>query len=335
MVKTSFSKRTNRINNCSFHSLRNFDKRTQFEIPRTAGYYEGDKSAVINCNNRPVNIKNNRSGIGNKYIYRPSFENEPIKGRIIDFDQIKAVQLKDQGYKVTLSESSLNELLYTQIPDPNDITWLVEEERRVNILRLQGKNAIEIKQILSIDPPLGRPQKSKMVKRTDTAILNQTNNQRLTELINEVRNGFIENNVQLARITAEFSKLLTIENILSITTDQLDQVINTLQSMNLPKKSEDYNIPRFIDLSFYQLKEGIINLIILSNAKNKDLPITNSMTGNMIKITTLQNKLREKNYLDLENLEVIDRDKLFDYANRNMKVIESFEGINTEDFIQA
>ena len=93
-----------------------------------------------------------RSGVGDRFIQRPGFMKEPVKGRDPGlFDKLSLEGVPDAGQLVRLSNDTIGQLNSVNTFDPTDVEWL----------RLYGQRKAlgESEESILRNPPLGREQR--------------------------------------------------------------------------------------------------------------------------------------------------------------------------------
>ena len=210
-------------------------------------------------NSAPNLPKNERNGMGNYNLQRPSFTAPDILPRHeIDFDKINALNLAQFGAKVQLGEETLEALLGVSLPDPSDRSWIAEYNRR--------KAAGETEEQLKRNPPFGRPQR--MIKKRinfGEAKLNLDGS--VAAITAAVEAGRAETLEQRRVLGIEVARVLgTAENIRDLSRRQTTQITNAVNRLKIPKDWRANNFEhRFWTNDEFKQKKGPISLFLMSN----------------------------------------------------------------------
>ena len=229
---------------------------------------------------------NERKGIGDSEIIRPAFVNQnPRKRLIVEFDKLQMLSVDEAGLVIKQNDNKLNYKTRVHIPDETDFAWIAEKNRLSAIYRDQFTNAgysadmIQplINRELDINKPLGREQRKVVTITDDIAHINNLNTKnKLNEIIQEVKDGRGENQVEKQQITAQLAEILDdTKEIDRLTTLQLTNLGTALARIGFPTTSKRLGIvPRFVDNEFYNANAGMINLLIFSRVREE--PNTNN-----------------------------------------------------------
>lgn len=274
----------------------------------------------------PLNL---RRGIGNYTILRPGFEQfAPYPRQAPDFEKLQALDIAQSGIKVQLSDDNLAKIFKVALPDPTDVNWIVEKERLVTLYKGQGKTDKEIEQLLTINKPLNRDQRTitKMENITTTAI---SLSNKISELHEEVKQGRAEG-VRGRKVI--FDRLLALakdtESLSNLSEQKLNAIGELLLKIQLPNDYKSFGITsRIIDAEYYFLNSGVINLLILNNVmynrrKGGKIDFNNPIKGvggKYIKLNSMESLLQytdaRRQFLDLQEFEMIKPDELATIIN--------------------
>jgi len=245
----------------------------QFEFKRPSF-----KSGVIYEEAKPAeNIDhiNQRTGTGNKQITRPAFMAPSIKLRtIVDFDKLQALDIEQAGQKVQLGESTIRQLFEVEMPDGQDTQWLSEKRRLTDLFRRQGMTQEQINRELEVNKPLGREQRTTTEQRNiGQSSLSMKN--KLKEIKEEIDNGNAQSRQQQAVLTGQLALILNdTQAIGALTQAQLQGLGASLARIGVPTNHKRLGlIPRFVDINYYNVNAGMINLLLFS--KVRETPNTN------------------------------------------------------------
>lgn len=300
---------------------------------------------------------NERKGIGNKEIIRPAFVNQNPRPRMtLEFDKLQLLSADEAGQVIKQNDTKLNYKTRVHIPDDTDFEWINEKNRLSAIYRAQFTNSgypvdmIQplINKELDINKPLGREQRKVVVITDDVAHINNLDTKnKLNEIIQEVKDGRGENQVEKQQITAQLAEILDdTKEIDRLTTLQLTDLGNSLARIGFPTTSKRLGlIPRFVDVNFYNNNAGMINLLIFSrvreepnsNAFNYDRCVKNfainplnglpaSKLTSAVSALGLKSDNRNKRYLDLELCGIISVTQLKNH------LAAYYDGYNNSDF---
>lgn len=214
------------------------------------------------------NFVNYRKGLGNYEISRRNFEAPAIKPRLAgEFDKLQAIDIETQGAKVQLSDKTIEELFKTKIGDKTDTKWLEERNRLVADYRARGMTEEEINKEIEINKPLGREQRM-ITSKQNIGQSSMAINDKLQEIKQEVEEGRGENRAQQALLIGQLSLIFRdTQAISNFTQNELRDLSITLSRLNLPRTYQQMGLRyRYIDIDYYKLNLGIINLYLFGNA---------------------------------------------------------------------
>lgn len=274
------------LNTNSFNKPENI--KNQFIIKRPsfiAGTVNKQKTSNIS-HDKFLKLEEKRKGIGNREIIRPAFVNQNPRPRMtLEFDKLQLLSADEAGQVIKQNDIKLNYKTRVHVPDATDFEWINEKNRLSAVYRTQFTNAgypVEmiqplINKELDINKPLGREQRKVVVITDDVAHINNLDTKnKLNEIIQEVKDGRGENQVEKQQITAQLAEILDdTREIDRLTTLQLTDLGNSLARIGFPTTSKRLGlIPRFIDNEFYRNNAGMINLLIFSRVREE--PNTNN-----------------------------------------------------------
>jgi len=230
------------------------------------GYKRG-LNPPVSVKSRPIDISNNRRGMGNFNIQRPGFKaSNPIQ-RIINFDAFQTLDINNAG-TVELGEKTLKKLLEVKIPDEMDKQWLNEKARLTAIYQARGMSAKDIERELILNKPLGREQRynTKMSSIGDMK-LNFSN--KLTELRDEVRVGNTLSQTERATLAAQLANVLNDTSALSkMTPTDINNIVSVLTSIRIPDDRKSFGlVPMFVDSDYYDQNSGAINMLAMNKVR--------------------------------------------------------------------
>lgn len=271
-------------------------------------------------------IINKRTGHGNYDIYRHNFLSPENVGRVVDFDELAAVDLANFGARVTLSDKTLDEISSVRVPDPGDKRWLTERDRLIRQWMKEGNNDTEIRELLYKNMPLGREQRFMMTRaNVNDSVLTMA--QRLFELATEVRQGKFESKqseaiaiVELATIINDdekFNKLAPEETTL------VPEIVNRVVKGEVNHRDFSLN-SRYIDNDAYNQNSGMVKAYLMGKVLDnpygltEDKPVMGQKGEPMMiasMITSLGRSVNKNRlFLDLEVPQVITWTKLLSIA---------------------
>lgn len=257
--------------------------KNQFSMKRPsfiAGTIDKQKSSDVTLN-KFLKL-NQREGIGNNEIVRPSFLAQPPIPRMTkEFEQLQLLSADEAGQLIKPGDTSLSYKTRVQIPDATDFKWIDEKKRLTAMYRTQFTDAgypldqiqALINRELEINKPLGREQR-KITKITDdVANINSLDiKQKLDEIIQEIKDGRGENVVEKQQITTQLALILTDTNRIDrLTRLQLSGLGRSLARIGFPTTYERLGLTaRYVDRDFYKNNAGMINLLIFSKVREED-----------------------------------------------------------------
>ena len=218
-------------------------------------------------------------------ITRPSLTFKQGKTRnqlIASYFDVQDIPLFELGKK------TLTQLLEIKENDPNDASWLKEKARLTAKLRADGLTAQQIEDYLKNNPPLGRQQYTRNVKKPiSNANLGLDN--KLRELLQEVKSGNTTTQA-IANMTVSLSGVL--QNLSSdLEVQQLKFIRDILQVLPTNLSPDDLNIEfQYLDNIYFKANQGKIILYLLRYALRHppltlDRPVYSNNTP--IKISSL------------------------------------------------
>jgi hypothetical protein len=231
----------------------NVDK--QFNWNRPA-FRSGDRA---NVNNNVEMPKNKRTGDGNRNMVRNNFISPPIRGREeLDFEKLQAQDISEGGIKVQLGDKTIEQLFKIQVPDPTDIEWLDEYNRRID----GGETPDNLVQM----PPFGRPQRQ-VSQTKNFAQQGESVNNQVEILTAAVLQGHTETKEQMAEITASVARILgSNNNLQQLSRSNMGSLQEIIRRMNVPKNYRSAGfLHQLFDLAQYRNEQGLVNLYLLSN----------------------------------------------------------------------
>jgi hypothetical protein len=271
----------------TFNPPENADR--QFSIKRPA-YKSGVEISRQEADS--IDDINQRNGLGNRRIVRPSFMSPPIKPRItLEFDKLQLLNIQEAGENIKTTENKLGYTTTIQIPDITDFEWLREQTRLRASLRVQFTAAgfpvneipAMIARELEINKPLGREQRTVSSTTDDVANSDKlTTKNKLQRIIQDVRQGRAETRLGQQAITGQLINILQDTTAISLLTNiQLTGLGEALARIGVPASHKALGIiPRFVDKQFYDANAGIINLLLFS--KVREQPNTNQYNYDLL-----------------------------------------------------
>jgi hypothetical protein len=198
----------------------NVDK--QFNWNRPA-FRSGDRA---NVNNNVEMPKNKRSGDGNRNMVRNNFISPPIRGREeLDFEKLQAQDISEGGIKVQLGDKTIEQLFKIQVPDPTDIEWINEYNRRIA--------ANETPDDLAQMPPFGRPQRQ-VSQTKNFAQQGMQLNERVDMLSAAVLQGRTESKEDMGRVMASIANILgSVRDVEQLTSANFSSLRRVIASINI------------------------------------------------------------------------------------------------------
>ena len=238
----------------------------------------------INSNVMPIMPPEAVANIGNT-ILRPNFISPEIQSRtVVDFDKLKAIDIENEGIKVQLGQSTIDELFKSRAPDPRDVSWLREKARMIRGFKRDGMNANQIKIELQTNKPLGREQRTIEVKH-NVAHSKLSTASKLVEIQQEIKDSRGVSRTQQATLIGQLALVMDkTDDLETLTREQLSDLGASMAQINVPTNFKRLGlIPRFVDKGFYNNNAGLINLLLFSkvgeqkttNEYNYDLMVKN------------------------------------------------------------
>lgn len=257
-----------------------------------------------------------RKGLGNRDITRPNFNAPRVLPRDpVDFDGIRAIDVAKFGQKVQLSQKTLDELIMMNMADPTDRTWIAEFNRR--------KLAGESKEDILANPPFGRPQRT-VRKRVNIAEASLSTNEKLNAIDALVREGKTETLAQRGLIANMLTQILDDnERINNMNDADFQRVLRAIAKIDMPAPFRDAGIKqRLYDINEYRESQGEINAFLMANFDtiNKARGLSGDallsatdpvqgIGGKSIKLASMERKLREGQYLDIMQRQMLSPDE--------------------------
>ena len=280
----------------------------------------------ISVKSRPIDIKNNRRGIGNFAIQRPGAKQSNPIPRIVKFDAFQTFDINNAGV-VELGEKTLKKLLEVKIPDEMDKLWLAEKARLTTIYQAQGMSPEDIKNELLLNKPLGREQRYN-IKMASLGDAKLSFSNKLSELKDEVRIGNTLSQTERATLSAQLANVLN--NTLALSSvSQLDMknIVDILKSVRIPDDRQNFGIiPRFVDKNYYDTHSGAINMLAINKVRVKgeskgysysepfkDFSVnsTGVPAKSIIQMyRKLERKYKDRSFLDLDTCSVLSKKQM-------------------------
>lgn len=246
--------------------------------------------------------------------------------------------------KVDLGDSTLKKLLEIDVPDSSDTSWINEKNRIINNLRAQGMSESDINDYLKQNPPLGRQQNT--IKQNSTLSASSLSmSKKIDELKEEVTQGRVKNNQDMANIIIQLSEVLNDQKqLVRIGIESYKSLQILLKKLPDTINSSDFDIPyRFIDRKYFNSKSGVISTLILKQAQLKNYPIDTPIIGVMkngveklISLKTFFDAMARNNHiidLDYKNskmIAVIHKDIIFKQIGNRIVNGENSDDIEKE-----
>ena len=289
----------------------------------------------LDCSNKGKNIdiSSKRSGLGNNLIIRPSFATPSVEpSRVVDYLLQAKIEQQQQGMKVTLGDSTLKKLFEIATGDPDDVLWIAEYNRR--------KALGETDKDLTINPPLGRPQRvlMKTVNFAEASNLATISSLSITEQLKTIAASVTtsasstEVKDALAKIFAilENSETLSEENNKIIT-----QILNA--SKSIPTKAKLWlgvDSPRYLSFRQYSGNTGLVKAYLQQKPLEAPDKLVFGKSGNPVALASAIVDLRKERegygpqgllpfkvnnfYLDVETKMIVRRDIVVFQVNRGV-----------------
>lgn len=167
--------------------------------------------------------------------------------------------------KIDLAESTIAKFLEVKEKDPDDKAWLNEKTRITNRLTAAGQSRAQIEQYLKDNPPLGRQQYTRNVRKP-IGSANLGIDGKLKELSDEIKSGNINNNAAVAAIVPAIISIL--DGVTQDLTQQQQKHLNTLLAI-IPTNltPQDLNIPSFMDKKYIDNNRGAVLLHLINSSK--------------------------------------------------------------------
>jgi hypothetical protein len=283
------------------------------------------KENVKQLNNRFNEIKNERSGVGNNNLERENFMTAPIRPRQVNFDKIQALNTQNNGLVVTLSDKTLSEMFSVKVPDPFDNSWLDEKRRLTAVYKASGLSDAQIDERFRLSPPLGREQRT-ISKKINLAQSSMTNEQKMREMLDEIKQGHAQNSADKALLAGQLSVILAnVQAVDNFNQTEFKQVESLITQLQIPKDHQSLlgNPARFVDKEFYKANQGLINLLFMINVmrdtnrpysiNNYNTPVRNDTVGEQkepyIKLNSFVSRINgnpTNTYIDLHEMRLVN-----------------------------
>lgn len=248
--------------------------KTHFSLGNRNNLNAGDVGHY--SNNVPDLKPNERKGRGNRLLERANFMASDIKPRMhFPFESLRTIVYGEEG-TITASSKGLNFNVSMKIPDPTDFAWLREKARIIGVPAraavagtpgVPGKAAIratglylafqnlgslsEIKALiereLSINPPLGRNQRTITKMTNDISNPNNKGNNTnvIAGLARLVRDGRAENNEGRIDVLKQLATVLTnVGDLNRLTRASTEQINFTIQRLKVPTNYQLFFSPQ-------------------------------------------------------------------------------------------
>lgn len=260
------------------------------------------KENVKQLNNRFNQIKNERSGVGNNNLERENFMTSPIRPRQVNFDKIQALNTQNNGLVVSLSDKTLSELFSVKVPDPFDNSWLDEKRRLTAVYKASGLTDAQIEERFRLSPPLGREQRT-ISKKINLAQSNLSNEQKMREMLDEIKQGHAQNSADKALLAGQLSVILAnVQAVDNFNQTEFKQVESLITQLQIPKDHKALlgSPARFVDRDFYRANQGLINLLFMINVmKDPNRPYNINNYNNPVRNDTVGE--RKEPYIKLNS----------------------------------
>tara|TARA_R110001606_G_scaffold156605_2_gene299393 strand:+ start:1720 stop:2748 length:1029 start_codon:yes stop_codon:yes gene_type:complete len=221
----------------------------------------------VSVKSKPIDIKNDRLGMGNFNIQRPGFKASNPIPRIVKFDAFQTFDINNAGV-VELGEKTLKRLLEVKIPDEMDKLWLAEKARLTAIYKAQGMSDKDIKNELILNKPLGREQRYN-TKLASIGDMKLDFSNRLSELKEEVQIGNTLSQTERATLAAQLANVLNDTSALSkMTPVDIANIVSVLTSIRIPDDRKSFGlVPMFVDKNYYEKHQGAINMLAMNKVR--------------------------------------------------------------------
>ncbi len=274
---------------------------------------------VVDIKAKDYDITCKRGGIGNNLIIRENFLAPSVNPRTAyDFELQDQIKRQQEGTTVKFGDKTLQDMFRIVTVDPTDTLWLNEYQRRL----ANG----ESKEALAIDPPFGRKQRplTKNVNFGEASTQSGLDiNEKLDLIRQTVINGPAYNQPQaiadIMLLLDDYNKLSR-ENL-----ETMQKVLIKTGTITAPKiyfGLAGYH--RYWSIDQVNLSRSKILMYLLVNNKSKDQKRPIFYNGNYINFTQATDLMSyqyevfdssgnrlpngNQNYLDIETLQVVDRD---------------------------
>jgi hypothetical protein len=236
-------------------------------------------------------------------ILRPNnFKAPDPRSRFIpDFDGLRALDERQSGIKVQLSDKTLASLLNVQVPDKSDQSWLDEKNRRLT--------AGETEQQIDIAPPFGRVQRT-VTRKTNLGDANNSIETQLQAVTQSIAQGNTLTRNAIVQLGASLVPNITNTKT---TVEQIALAQKAAARLGIPQSWKDAGLAhRLWSSSQFARDAGEILLFLLSttpqgfDVKDKFL-VKLDENGNIVSEVSFKNFSSELrgHFLDVENRAII------------------------------
>ena len=284
--------------------------------------YNIRNSFLANTPSKPINAQqipiSQRRGMGNKIMRRNGAIQGSVQPRTINFDNLRAINISQNGIKVQLSDKTLSELFNFKVPDETDQQWINEKERLVAQYKALGKTDQQIIDLLKAGRPLGRDQRT-ISSNSNVGLSNLSFIKQLKVIEDHVKQGNTESKNQQATMLGLIASLGNdLKSVEELNKQELLSLQNTLKRLNIPRSHEGLALPRYIDGKYYRKNAGLILMWVLGNTSDSNIntPFFNIDTGRRLKISSFNQLLVPKDgspnqmFVDLKNRGLIGRRRM-------------------------
>lgn len=250
----------------------------QFRIQRpftnVGGPYNGAEAQNIDGINK-------RGGRGNYLIERPNFLAPALKGRNTDnFENLQLLSVSEAG-EIKSGFGQISHKPTIKIPDPTDFNWIAEREELVKSLTTSFErdnptfSNLSIKSLvdreLEINKPLGRPQRTITKTTDDIASAKLNTSSKVNEIIQEVREGRVEDNASKIRVTHQLVTIFNSVNALgSLQENKLKELGAAISRIGIPLTASELGLKaKLIDIGYFNNNIGMINLLLINLVAKK------------------------------------------------------------------
>lgn len=238
------------------------------------------KNATIDNSHMPSDKLplNKRTGKNHEIVPPRSYREDPLP-RTVNFENTVNTYSQE-------NDNKLAKFTLINIPDVLDTEWLDEKRRMSDILRAQftqpGReveivNAL-IDRELQHSMPLNREQRTIQKKTNDIANVNDTFNNRLLDIVQEVKNGRAENVNERKAIVTQlitiFNKPTAIDGLLELKSSEVNDLSVIIQNMSISRTTTQMGLPSVVDNTFFIRNRGLICVYLLGGAVSSSGPLS-------------------------------------------------------------